>query len=236
MRVAQQAGLEDVGGLGRADAVADVVAGGQDDQVPEALDGPLRLPVRAQPVAEAAAVQAPARGVGHAQQGQRRASQRQPLAAAEVREAQHRPGQVQRRGQRTGQRGDRPRHARRRVEHRHAQPRLKLDVVPEPQPLDQGDVGRAAAQEDVLAVVELRAAAGVGEGERLAADEGAPLDEGGGQPRLGQVERAGQARQSTPHDDGAPAQRGRRLGFAPPIQSRNRRRMRPSLEGLTRAL
>ena len=99
--------------------------------------------------------------------------------------------------------------ARRRLirrQHRHVEASLHGDHLAAADALDEGAVLRAAAHEDVLAVVHQQAVAP--ERPRAAAQASAPLDQRDGRAGVGGVERRGDARQpAAHHDDPTPAAR-----------------------------
>lgn len=81
-------------------------------------------------------------------------------------------------------------------------------------PVEEPAVSRAAAQVDVLAVVDGEVAATEGEGE--AAEPGAPFQEGHVEPRVGEPQRRGDAGEAAADDHGtggprAPAGHARSL-------------------------
>ena len=82
--VEEEAVAEDLHRLGGADAVAAVVAGGEDDQVPEAFDGAVALSLLAQPSAERGAVQPAPLRFAHAPHGEQGAAKVEPFDQAEV--------------------------------------------------------------------------------------------------------------------------------------------------------
>ena len=101
----QQRLLEQHNPRARGNVRRRIVEGGDDDHVPERGDGPIRLPARAEPVAQRALAQGGAVAVALPPHRQQRERRPRLLAQANVGVAQQRRQQVQRRGQR--QRGER---------------------------------------------------------------------------------------------------------------------------------
>ncbi len=94
------------------------------------------------------------------------------------------------------------------VAHRHVEPPLKRGVPQGAQKAQQPDVGRAAAEEDVLAVVDLAAGVRVAEAVRLAAQEGAALDQRDLGPEGRALDRGGDPGEPpAAHDEPEPPQR-----------------------------
>ena len=148
--------------------VAAVIAGGQHDEIPEALDGGVALSVVAQPVAERHVVERVAPSWAHGSDGEERPERPCALPCAEQAVARERRTHVQRWGQ-----AGRSQHTvcARAVAHVHAQRGLQVGEVERSELGEQRHVGGAAAQMHMLPVVDLHAAAGLGEAEGLAAEK-----------------------------------------------------------------
>ncbi len=147
----------------------------------------------------------------HPAQSGHRAGDREALAAAEQVVAEQGAGEVQ--GRRQVAAGE-LRAAPTRGEHRDAQSRLQGDELGRVEPIQQARVRGAAAQEHVLAVVEVQAVAG----ERVdgAAEAPARLEQDDLAPRLGALQRGGDPRQSASHDGYAdPGHHGLRARHPP---------------------
>ncbi len=176
----EQSGPEHLRGEGQRGVVGREVQRGRRDQPPQPLDQRVALPVAAQEPAEALPVQ---RGVGAGQHAQR---ERAPRRADAVQRAQHAVGgerrrQVRRR--RDAGRAAQVRRPRSGRQHRNVQVRLQRGAGGRVDALEQPPVGAAAAQEDVLAVVDRELAAA--ERERGTAQARASLEQRHRATRLG---------------------------------------------------
>ncbi len=184
-RIGEQPGLEDHRRQRQRGLVGGGVQGGHADQVPERLDRPRRLPVPAQPVAEGLPVQRRVVQV-QAAQGERGPPGGQSLPGVQVRVGGQAAAEVQRHRQRIAPQGAEP--AGGDVADRDVQPGLDLHLVGDAEALQQPAVGGAAAQEDVLAVVDPQLAASERGGET--AQPGPGLDQGHLDARVGQSQRS----------------------------------------------
>ena len=155
--LAQKPGAADLERLRRADVGRLVVAGGQDDQVPEALDHARRLAVLAQPIGEGAAVQLAAAALVDAAHGEHGGPDPRAFEQAEVSVAEDRPGEMPGRGQRRPKRGDAAGAAAAGIDHAHVQRALVAHRPAHPNSGEEGVERGAAAHRDVLAVVERHA-------------------------------------------------------------------------------
>ena len=186
----------------------------------------------AEPVGEGRAFgqgAAVAGGVQHRQEGAREGGF---FERREVRVAQQRGGEVQRRGQ-ARVRFDQAAAAAARVEHGDAEGELVADEISGTGAFEQGVQGGATAHRDVLAVVEQRAAARILEGEGLAAGVGAAFEQEHAMAGFGQVERRGEAGEAGADDEDR-RHAGYRGGSAARTQSSARRAARRVREGETR--
>ena len=132
------------------------------DEIPQPLHRRGALAVRGEPLAEAARVGGRVRAVDAAQR-QRGPHQPQPVGQREVPVAQQRTREVQRRRQ-AGAAQPRGRGAR--GVDGDVEPVLQPHLTGDAEPAQQAAVGGAAAQEDVLAVVDVQLAPLVRPGER----------------------------------------------------------------------
>ncbi len=131
------------------------------------------------------------------------------LGGREMRIAGQAPGEVQRYGERGTAQPAEPHPVG--VQYGYVHTVLEGHQLRGADPLQQPGVGGAAAEMDMLAVVDGQlAGAGVAaEGEDQPAEAGPALDQGDPQPRVGQCERRGGTRETAPDDH-----RGRALGTA----------------------
>ncbi len=209
-RVGQQTGLEHHRGEPQGGVARDRVEGGDPDQVPQGLDGTLRLTVRGQPAAEVLRVQ---RRIGEVEPLER---ERGPAHLGAVGERQVRVGgeaapQMQGHGQRVAPQPAEPASlGPRGVQDGYVEPVLQrsqrraLDAVEEPA------VGGAAAQVHMLSVVDGQLAALEGEGQ--SAESRPALEQGDAHSGVGERERGGDAGEPAAHHDGVPPVRDRSLG------------------------
>ncbi|GAA3037587.1 hypothetical protein GCM10020000_14420 [Streptomyces olivoverticillatus] len=184
----EQPGLEDHGGQAQRGLVRGGVEGGHSDEIPQGLDGARRLAAAVQPGGEVRAVQRRVGGVEPAQRD-RGAADLGPLGEREVRVGGETGRQVQRYGQRSAAQPAEPgpSGAVADVEDGHVQPVLEGGgQVLRADPLQKPLVGGAAAQVDVLAVVDGQLAAAEGEGE--AAQARAAFEQGDPQAGVGELE------------------------------------------------
>ena len=198
--VAQQRLLEEHEPCARGDVLGVVVQRGDDEQVPERGDGPLRLPVRPQPAVERLPPERGTVAVALDPHEEQRGYRAEPLGEADVRVAQQRRQQVERRWQ--GKAGEDAAPAGRRA-HLDAQPLLAARQFERADLVEEAPVGVAAAEEDVLAVVDLLAGLAVDERVRPAAEVRPALHERHAAAGVDEPPRSGHARQPAPeHCDG----------------------------------
>ena len=105
---------------------------------------------------------------------------------------------MERGGQRAGPQGAGAAGA---VAHRHVEAALERGVAQRAQQPQQADVGGAAPEEDVLAVVDLAAGVGVGEAVGLAAEERPALDQRHLGAQAGALHRRGDPGEAAAADD-----------------------------------
>ena len=170
------------------------VQGRERDQVPELRDRLVGLAVRPKPLGERLRVERLVRGIELAQRG-RRAQSVDALARAEQRVAKERRDEVERSGEwRAAQKRGRLAFA----QHGDAQPRLDRDEVLGAEPGEEAAIRGAAAQEDVLAVVDPVVLAA--DRERRAAEARARFVQRDGRAGVGELERGGDAREPAADD------------------------------------
>ena len=197
-RVMQQALLKDHQRQPRAGALAIFVERGQRNQVPEVGDSIVAFATRSQPVGKAEMIVSAAPAPARLRNGRQGARRPQFFAPGKHRQAQKRRQQMQRRGHgqaRTLQHG---------VplpggEDGHMQARLQARGFVDAQALQEAQIGRAAAQKDMLAVIDGHAGLLVAEGPRFAAEDGARFHQRHRQTRVGQVAGGGDACQAAAH-------------------------------------
>lgn len=201
-RVGQQTGLEHHRGEPQRGVARDRVEGGDPDQVPQGLDGTRRLTVRGQPAAEVLCVQA---RIGEVEplERERGTPHPGPLGEREMRIGCEAAPQMQGHRQRvTPESAEPSAFGPGHVEYGHVEPilqrrqRRSLDAVEEPA------VGGAAAQVDVLSVVDGQFAALEGEGEP--AQAWSAFEQGDTHPGVGERERGGDTGEPTADHDGVP--------------------------------
>ena len=153
-RLGEQPGLEDHRGQAQRGVPGGGVEGGHAHQVPQRLDGARRLAVAAQPAREVLRVQRRVQRV-EPPQGERGAAHQGALGEREVRVGGEARGQVQRHRQGgAAQPAEPPPGPRGGVHHGYVQPPLERGERGGADPVQEPLVGGAAAQVDVLAVVD----------------------------------------------------------------------------------
>ena len=186
---AEQGGADHRGGQGEVGVVPGYVQRGDREQVPEHPPGPFALPVGSQPVTQPLCVETRPGRIEKAH-GQRRPGDPQPLGGRQQRVGDQGLAHVQR----AGEPGPAQPRLAVRAEHGDVEAVLQRHRAGHPEPGDQLPVGRAAAQEHVLAVVDHQPAPG--EGARRPAQPGAGLEQGDPGARLAQRDRGGDAGQA----------------------------------------
>lgn len=205
--VGEQAGLEDHRGERQRGVARDGVEGGDPDEVPQCLDGARGLAVGGEPAAEVLLVQGGIAEV-EALQGERGAAHPGPVGERQVGVRGEAAAEVEGHRQRVApQPSQPPSLGTVRVDHGDVEAVLQRRQAGSPDAVEEPAVGGAAAQVDVLAVVDGEVAAPEGEGE--SAQAGPPFEEGDAHAGVGEGEGGGGAGQSAADHDGVASRRDR---------------------------